>query len=616
MTIVNPLAAPSVISQSINHSGTTVEERQVGLRMEQIVRATVVEGGLDRALLEMEHRHYRAQGELELQTGQKLTLQVLQTHPRLEFRVLNDQLAGRLNQLLPLLTRSFDWVQLVSGLQQQQPANQQLPVSTQQVYVQLQNLLQPGGQLPNQLGDEVLRLAGMLRQLGLPVSERAVAVPFAFSAVPVENVSASSAPGQSPELLASGIIRDLQQQLQQLPQNLGSRQSQPQAWVVETRNLLLPLQQGNLLGQLPTVQLAELSALLGQVQQQPQLPPQFTGELGRLVAQLNLAQQSGVTPQLPAASKAAALPLPAFPIEPQVALLGGVAEHQQAATVYRTPANAPPLAMSGPPIPAQQVSVDLDKLLAQVQQLQTEKGALPPELTGKLEGLLDRFNQLPQVPNSSVAVLPGLEMLSSQLTQIVQQAVMRPAGGQLGMLSQLFGFHLETELLQGKKKDALASLKLSLLGLRDFLGEKGSEPLQRLELLQLCKAKLAEEQVQFLPLLFPELEEGYLYVEKQREPEQDQDSEPPLQLSIALRVSALGDMRIDMLYDEQGLHLRVACEDQEKMAYLQGCSAELQAAIETVPLQGVSFAADAQVPTRQLQERLLPDALGMLDARI
>jgi hypothetical protein len=52
------------------------------------------------------------------------------------------------------------------------------------------------------------------------------------------------------------------------------------------------------------------------------------------------------------------------------------------------------------------------------------------------------------------------------------------------------------------------------------------------------------------------------------------------------------------------------------MGYLQSCAAELTAAIETVPLQGVSFAADAQMPTRKLQERLLPETLGMLDTRI
>ena len=64
------------------------------------------------------------------------------------------------------------------------------------------------------------------------------------------------------------------------------------------------------------------------------------------------------------------------------------------------------------------------------------------------------------------------------------------------------------------------------------------------------------------------------------------------------------------------MHLRVACEDQEKMTYLQGCTAELTAALETVPLQGVSFAADAKQPIRTLRERLVPESLGMLDARI
>lgn len=622
MTIVNPLISSALVQQSTTTPVSTSEERQVDLRMEQIIRATVVEGGLDRALLEMNHRHYRAQSDLELQVGQKLTLQVLQTHPRLEFMVLNDQLVGRLNQLLPLLARPYDWVQLVNNLQQQ--PQEQVTQANRQLYNQLQQLLQPSGQLPNGMGAEIVQLAGQLRQLALPFTEAIELFPFSLPATAAGNVVRKNPTGQSPTVIVNTLIRDLQQQLDQLPK--GQTQTLPQGWVAATRNLLLPLQQhGYLLHQLPTLQLRELATQLGQIQQQPQLPAQFVGELGRLMAQLNIAQPATARQPLAVSTRPQATPRPGALSQPQVALLGGVAAAQQPGAVSKNPAvvmaptatqatTIPPSATQLPVEP-KEVSAGLDQLLAQVKQLQVEKGSFPPDLRGRLEALLDKLQQLPSAATTGKAVLPGLEALSSQLTQIVQQGVMRPEGGQLGVLSQLFGFHLETELLNGKKKDALASLKMSLLAMREELGKAGEEPLQRLELLQICKAKLAENQVQFLPLLFPELEEGYLFVEKQRK-QDEPESEAPLQLSLSLRLSALGNMRIDMLYEEQGLHLRVACEDKEKMKYLQGCSTELQEAIETVPLQGVSFAADAQVPTPQLRERLLPEELGMLDARI
>ena len=342
------------------------------------------------------------------------------------------------------------------------------------------------------------------------------------------------------------------------------------------------------------------------------------------MARLVVAQRSAGSPQaaLPRAQVPAhpgappqSPPLPPAPTAVQVTLVGGASELHPAAAGSAVPAD-PQTAAASPLLVAKDVSDGLEQLLAQVKQLQAEKGSLPAELSGRLEGLLARLQQLPQPGTTGTAVLPGLEQLSGQLTQIVQQEVVRPQSGQLGLLSQLFGFHLEAELLSGKAKAALASLKLSLLELREELGGTVKEPLQRLELLQLSKARLAEEQVQFLPLLFPELEEGYLLVEKRREQGEGQESEPPLQLSISLRLAALGDLRIDMLYEQQGLHLRVACEDQEKMTYLQGCTAELTAALETVPLQGVSFAADAKQPIRTLRERLVPESLGMLDARI
>jgi hypothetical protein len=276
------------------------------------------------------------------------------------------------------------------------------------------------------------------------------------------------------------------------------------------------------------------------------------------------------------------------------------------------PANAGPVSLAAP----SEVAAGIEHLLNQVRQLQGEKGGLTADLTGRLEGLLDKLKLLPPASIIPPPVIPGLEALAIQLSQIVQKASIVPEGGQLGFLSQLFGFHLETELLNGKKKAALTSLKLGLLALRKELGEQAKEPLQRLEILQMCKAKFHEEQVQFLPLPFNELEEGYLLVEKRRERDPDTETAAPLQLSLSLRLSALGNLRIDMLYANNSLQLRVGCETKEIMSYLQDHREELATALVTVPLQGLSFAADAPAPARQLLERLAPEQAGLLNARI
>lgn len=639
MSIVNPLASANLFIQPSTTPVPTSEERQVDLRPEQMVRAIVVEGGVDRALLEMNQRHYRAESAVELQVGQKLTLQVLQTHPTLEFRVVNDPLGGRLSQLLPLLTQPYDWAKLLDGMRQH-PQPQNLPPTTVQVYQQLQHLLQPNGLLPGTLKTDLGQLPVQLQQLSLAIVNGQVGAGQAHR-VPS---------GQQPLPELPQLMRALQVQLNQL-QLTGSRPL-PQAWVAETQQLLasLHLQLPQLQAQ--PLQLNNLFALLGQMRQQPSLPPQFTGELERLILQL----------AVPGDRSSAALGRPMVQVLPQPAVVppasnslspgqtaqgasspaaqpsqgGGAAQFSpqwhappevsaqavkseiQPAGVYRPPMMSPPIAQASQPAPVvpAEISAGLDRVLAQVQQAQEQTGKLSPDLLGRLEGLLDKLQQLPPVVQSAPPLLPGLEMITSQLTQLVQQGPQQPEGGQLGFLSQLFGFHLEAELLKGKKKEALASLKLGLLAMQKDLGERVEEPLRRLEMFQLCKARLAEEQVQFLPLPFNELEEGYLLMENPPQEEEPGGDEQAMQLSLSLRLTALGNMRVDMLYDKKGLHLRMACEDKEKMAYLQNHSAELEDALGSVSLCGVSFSADAQIPARQLLERLLPDAFSMLDDRI
>ncbi|MCK4623396.1 MAG: hypothetical protein KAT62_14430 [Desulfuromonadales bacterium] len=622
MTIVNPTVPPTPIIQTTANPVATSEERQVDLRLEQIVRATVVEGGLDRALLEMSHRYFRAQSDIELQVGQKLTLQVLQTHPSLEFRVLNDPFFDRLSQLLPLLTRPYDWAQLLGQLQQQ-PTASGLPQATAQVYQQLQQLLQSGQALPAGIEPALSRLPGQLQQLLESfVGER---VSADAPVVMRQNGRGYLTPLMRNELLAEfpQLLRGLQQQFKLLPQS--PEPSLPQNWLVETRNLLTALQQNLPQSPLPFPQLNELLPVLGQLQQHPSLPQPFAAELKQLLVQLHSSAerplkvpQQGQSPSSasPAvsresASKGIAQASRAAPPSKVIAgeISGLPVTHDRPVPAVRTMGSLPPAEVA-----TTELSAGLEKLLQQVQKAQDlgHKPAIPPELLGRLEGFLAKLGQPSQLLSSS----PALELLSTQLSQLAQLGPQRPEGGQLGFLSQLFGFHLEAELLQGKKKEALASLKLSLLALQKELGQEVEEPLRRLEMFQLCKAKLAEEQVQFLPLPFNELEEGYLLVENQREAEEEMESEPPLQLSLSLRLSALGNMRIDILYEKQGLHLRLACEDQGKMEYLQGCSAELKDLLQAVPLQGVSFAADASAPTQKLLERLFPEAFAVLDARI
>ncbi len=596
MTTVNSKMPTNLFVTAPPLSGNSIEGGVFDFSPGQMLRGMVVNRELDQIVLEINRQLYLAQGERELQIGQKVNLQVVQTQPQLELKVLLNPLDDRLSQSLPLLTRPFDWNQLVVRLQEQQRQGLESAASLK-VSHQLQQILKSTSGVSVQLDEQITRIVAQLKQLS--VGEKAVVdndllLPLQFSqSLKMQGGEQHTSPGVSPIFMR--VIKDLQNQLSLLPKEIDI--PLPKSWYVTTRNLLAPLQQTPQLPQLMISQRQLLVSVLNQIQQHPRVSPQLSGEVTRILVQID----KQITGDIPASSVRRA---------PEIV---GPADAKRPFSLNSEVVDAVPRAKSGDGLPV--LSTEIKQLLSQVQLRQENQQSIAPELLGRLEGLLSRLGRLPQTLSEA---LPGFEVMVSQLEQLVAQRPSIPQGRQLGLLSQLFGFHLEAELLQGKKRDALNSLKLSLLDLQKDIGGEVKEPLHRIELFQLCKARLAEEQVAFLPLPFEELEEGYLLAEKQthENSKHAEEDEPHLQLSLSLRLSALGNLRIDMLYEKQGLHLRLACEDRGKMDYLKHCAEELKESLEAVVLQGVSFDSNAKLPARQLQERLLPESFNLLDERL
>ena len=611
MTVINPNLPANLFVQSttqpVNHS----ELNQLDLRLDQVVRATVVEGGLDKAILELNHQYYRAQTEKELQVGQQLKLQVSQLQPRLEFRVLNDSLNNRLAQLLPLLTRPYDWGKLLSRLQQVPDQSGQVR-TLPQVYSQLQQLLAPAGEHVSVINDSVIKIFELLGQLtSLPndpvVNNNAPMQPpsslkSAESSMPLE-IKASAAAAVDRSLV--DLIQELKSQVSLLPRYTDKPMSQD--WLAQTRSILVLIQQkDDVIVPLPSAQREVLFDVLKQLQAHRQVPVHLKTEVAKTLLQLEKQVIRNLVPsthQLAPEVEAETL------IEGDPLARGALTTLKESSAV----SVASPAKEGTPP---EKLAMEVRTLMKLLQQPVVQKSGLPPELIGRLEGLLSRFQQLPFNVSTGSVMIPGLDMLLSQFAQAVSLPSYFPQGGQLGLLSQLFGFYLETELLQGKAKEALASLKLGLLTLQQQSAEDVAEPLKRLELYQCCKSRLGEDQVQFLPLPFAELEEGYLLAERHEQPTEGREGQAAINLSLSLRLSALGNVRIDMLYDQQGLQLRIAGENQEKRDFFQSYVKELRDSIHTVKLHGINFAADAQLPAKQLQQRLLPESLNMLDTRI
>ncbi len=525
MTIVNPLASANLVVQSALPSGRP-EERQHDLRLEQIVRATVVEGGLDRAMLEMNHQRFRITAEQELYTGQQLELQVLTTRPKLTFKVLSQPIASRLGALLPLLNTPFDWHGLLQNLA---PVAEGQAGTQRQVLAQLAELLRPVADLP------AFELSGLIVTLGqLRRSEPLFAV-------------------RNGSHLAAAFDRVLQ------------------ALTQRVERLELPQQ---------------LKVMALQIRQQPELNQVFQRiEQGRIEQLLQRIDQ----PQEPLTSHQA---------------LRLATELRQILTKRSQEL----------PRPLNQVRQELGRLLSPLAAREFE---LDPTLLGHLKPLAEEL----QVAYAEKSAWPReLEHVVGRMIATLQPLLAEPQilvrSEQLGLLSQLFGLNLEAELLRGRTRQALQGLKVALLGERQQLGPEGEEALHRLELFQVCRARLADQNQLFIPLPLPFLEEGFLLVDEDGGQEEQKEDAGMQRLSLHLRLSALGNLRIDLLSEPSGMLLRIACEDQERASFLQELGGQLQGRLQGIKIRSVSFTLGARSPARELVERLVQHSKGMLDARV
>jgi hypothetical protein len=117
MNIVPPVSLPQIVvhpaSQPTHLSG---EERRNDLLMHQMIRATVQEGGQEKALLQFGDRSLWVQSKVALRAGEQLNLQVVETHPELKLRILDSGLLERLGRSLYLLSDKPDMAALTRDL--------------------------------------------------------------------------------------------------------------------------------------------------------------------------------------------------------------------------------------------------------------------------------------------------------------------------------------------------------------------------------------------------------------------------------------------------------------------------------------------------------------------
>jgi hypothetical protein len=83
----------------------------------QIVQATVAEGGLEKVVLNLKHHRLEAETKTFLRSGQNLSLQVLETHPQLQFRIIENSELNHIFRILHSLNQNIKVLPLFEAIQ-------------------------------------------------------------------------------------------------------------------------------------------------------------------------------------------------------------------------------------------------------------------------------------------------------------------------------------------------------------------------------------------------------------------------------------------------------------------------------------------------------------------
>lgn len=239
-------------------------------------------------------------------------------------------------------------------------------------------------------------------------------------------------------------------------------------------------------------------------------------------------------------------------------------------------------------------------------------GRLLHLLGGKMEmaGVLKQL--LGEQVSAGGAVAGGRDVLAP-LLELLETSPEALTGDTLWRLLR----KLTPNLLDGEGsmavRQALQTAHQQLVATKDPQAEEVARLLQQLDLSMLCHARLAQAGMLFLPLSLPFLEYGYMLAE-QRQPNGEPEAHSSLSLHLSLR--GLGDLRVDLLYEDSGLFLRFCCSSAAATAFMAGFHEELQTRFRSFPLRGVSFVGGAESPVQTLLRRLLPIGEGVLNTRV
>lgn len=716
MEIIPPTAVPLMPHEVPAVTPVSREERQHDLLLHQMIRATVEEGGQEKALLNFGERKLWVETGTPLRTGDTVNLQVMENDNRLGFRLIPPNLLERLGQSLHLLDKQLDPMVLLPALiEGREPGGKNLDQKTRDGLDRLFSLLR---RTPGELDGQALR--EIPQRLGLMLEAQLGSGQTEAARETLKNALGQLQQGRAQlrqeltnhlePLFAS--LRTLPEQLAAAPTAAGRPTPQAPALAAVLRPLLRLAQS---LPETPAQSQASAAP--------PTAPPEaartaalareFTQALGDYLRPF-AGQTAAPLQRLGEAARAlAALPPAEAPVLREAA-------QQFWNRLSAAPANTPTTPEIGQTLTrlAEQLlqpatAID-DKFLRDLpRQLGlTTEGRGNAALADRLDRLAQGLGRLPEAlrtpeqigaffdrqPSELAAVLrplfrfaasgpmatttaaPGLPPATAGTTPPVGFPVLPPAeiaattqafvealrtylrpfaeitdtslariAEQLALLPQMHPGPFDQALAAlGQKptgKDLLGALFHLLRGTPERLAESSAESLTRqltealgkslyqeldrveqrqeeslrlLELWQLCRSRLGENDSTFVPLLLPFLDNGYL-VARRRESAEEGGTEgggETFTLSLYLDLRKLGYVQIDLLYQQQELFVRFHCRDSGAAQAFSAARDDLGDSLGGIPLATVAVGVGAESPDRALIREIIPAERSLLDARV
>lgn len=194
-------------------------------------------------------------------------------------------------------------------------------------------------------------------------------------------------------------------------------------------------------------------------------------------------------------------------------------------------------------------------------------------------------------------------------------------GNAVKQLVDRLGLSFENAIARGDTGKAASTLKASLMEiLATFTkgsqaSEGASKLLATLEFFQLAQLHTDTSQQFIFPLPLPFLEQGFLLIDRKPggEEESGEYKDEEYRFSLHLKMTDLGNMRIDFFHSQEGLFIRFHADSKEKAEFISTFSDQLKEVITDTPILGLSFAADAEEPATELARLIIPEGGSVLD---